>query len=354
MGKLHTVLNTQNINKSMKKAIIFVLGLLAAGLVRAQTIDNAGMEDWRSTTVLSLGSPPSLVPLQAPKMWFCTDSLALAVGPAVVGTSGAPFNRQLFRESTLKRTGSYSAKLMTALEGDLGFFPGLLTNAKITVDAGAASLEEAISFEGGQAVTVMPNTVSAWVVYKPGIDTTTDTIGYDEGLLTALAIARIGVIDSVVGTGFATITPSDTDTFTQVTATLTYTTTDYPVQTLRIIFASSGDPTSALDSSTLYVDDLSMTSSPNPPPPVSVSEVAKTELVSIFPNPAQNILNIRGGEGRKLSINLLTTTGQLVKTAPVTGNDRMDISTLSSGIYLYSVTDPSGRKIQEGSIGVTH
>lgn len=338
----------------MKKAIIFILGLLASSWGQAQTIDNDGMENWRSTTVFSLTSPPAIVPLQAPRMWFCTDSLALAVGPAVVGTSGAPFNRQLFRESTLKRTGSYSAKLMTALEGDLGFFPGLLTNAKISVDAGAAALEDAISFEGGQAVTVMPNTVSAWVVYKPGIDTTTDTIGYDEGLLTCLAIARIGVIDSVVGTGFATITPSDTDTFTQVTATLTYTTTDYPVQTLQIIFASSGDPTSALDSSTLYVDDLSMTSSPNPPPPVSVTEVVTNEVVRLFPNPAHTELNIRGGEGKNLTMNLMTVTGQLVKNTPITGNTKVDVSALASGVYIYTITDATGRKTQDGSVTVTH
>jgi len=338
----------------MKKAILFLLSILAAGFIQAQTIDNAGMEDWRSTSVLYLGSiPPVSIPLQTPKTWFCSDSLALALGP---GFGGSPWNRQLYKETTLKRTGTASAKLMTRMEGDLGFFPGFLSNSKMIVDmsGGGSSLEDILSFEGGLAVTVQPNTVSAWVVYKPGIDPTTDTIGYDEGLLTAMAIARIGVIDSVVGTGFATITPSDTDTFTQVTATLTYTTTDYPVQTLRIIFASSSDPSAALDSSTLYVDDLSMTSSPNPPPPVSVAEVAMNEVVRLFPNPAHGELNIRGDERRKLTMNLMTATGRLVKTTPVTGNSKVDVSTLASGVYLYSITDATGRKAQDGSVTVTH
>ncbi|MBX2907339.1 MAG: T9SS type A sorting domain-containing protein [Taibaiella sp.] len=330
----------------MKKAIIFLMGLFASVLSQAQSIDNAGMEDWRTTSVFGL--PPTSI--QTPKMWFCTDSLALAVGPFALDTSGAPFNRQIFRESSIKRTGSYAAKLMTAMEGDLGYFPGFLSNAKISVDPTAMG----ITFDGGQAVTVQPNTVSAWVVYKPGIDTTTDTIGYDEGLMTVMAIATIGVVDSMVGVGFVNITPSDTDTFSQVTATLSYTTTDYPVHTLRILFASSADPSAALDSSTLYVDDLSMTSSPNPPPPVSVADLAMTEVVRLFPNPAHGELNIRGDERRKLTMNLITSTGQLVKSTPVTGNSKIDVSTLASGVYLYSITDATGRKTQDGSVTVTH
>ncbi len=343
-----TLFNTLNINKSMKKAIILLLCVLATGLAKAQTIDNAGMESWRTTMT---GFPLPTTTIETPRTWFGSDSLMLSVGPVAIG--GSPWNRQLYKEGTLKRTGSYSAKIITQMEGDLGFFPGMLTNAEIVVDAGAASIEEAISFEGGQAVTEQPNTVSAWVVYKPGIDTATDTIGYDEGTLTAMAIATIGVIDSVVGMGFATITPSDTDTFTQVTATLTYTTTLYPVHTLRIIFASSSDPSAALDSSTLYVDDISMTGSPNPPPPVSVSQVA-AQAIRLFPNPARNEVTIRGGDGRKLTINLLTSTGQLVHSMPITGSDRMDVSALAAGVYLYTVTDATGKTVQDGRLTVAH
>lgn len=338
----------------MKKAIVFLLGLFATALAGAQTIDNAGMEDWRSTTVISLTSPPAFVSLQTPKMWFCTDSLALAVGPAVAGTSGAPFNRQSFKEATLKHSGSFSARVMTALQGDLGFFPGILTNAKIIVDPGASAPEEAITFEGGQAVTVQPNTVSAWVVYKPGIDTTTDTIGYDEGLMTVMAIATIGAIDSTVGVGFVTITPSDTDTFSEVTATLSYTTTDYPVHTLRIMFASSGDPSTALDSSTLYVDDLSMTGSPNPPPPVSVGTVGSARSLSVFPNPANNEVTVTGAEGRGLTISLLSGTGSVVMSMPLKGNDRLDLHSFAAGLYLYTISDSSGNTVADGKLSVVH
>lgn len=337
----------------MKKVFILFLYILAGGLAQAQTIDNAGMENWRSATVLSPASPPALVPIQAPKMWFGSDSLALALGPIVGGTSGDPFNRQLFKETTLVRTGAASAKVMSALEGDFGIIPGVLSNAKILVNTGASSFEEAITFEGGQAVTEQPSTVSAWVVYKPGIDPATDSIGYDEGLMTVSAIATIGVIDSAVGVGFINITPSDTDTFTQVTATLTYTTTTYPVHTLRIVFASSGDAGTALDSSTLYVDDITMTGVPNPPPPTSVA-TAHAEDIRVFPNPAREVLYIEGGRGKSLSCTLQSIDGRVARTIPLTGSDKVDLAAYPAGAYLYRVTDTAGKTVREGKLTVTH
>lgn len=338
----------------MRKLFSILFTIAAAATAQAQFINNAGMEDWRSTTAICL-SPFSATPIQAPRLWFGIDSLALSLGPLALGTSGDPFNRQIFRETTLVRTGTASAKLMTAMEGDLGFFPGALTNAEVVVDEGASTPEEMIKFEGGQTVTEQPTSVSAWVVYKPGIDPVTDTTGYDEALLSAVAIATIDGVDSNVGAGFVTITPSDTDTFSQVTATLTYTTTLYPVHTLQIVFASSADPSSALDSSTLYIDDMSMTAVPNPPPPTSsVKAVAGAPVVSFFPNPAMDVLEVTSSAGQGAHVRIIATDGRVMRDIPLTGRDRIDVSGYPAGAYLYTVSDASGRSLQNGRLSITH
>jgi hypothetical protein len=332
----------------MKKICAFFASVLFLTSAYGQTVANAGLETWHSGLA---GFPFPTVPVTAPNQWYGSDSLAITFGP-IIFTGSTDWNRQLFKETSFVHSGSAAAKLMTAMEGDLGFFPGSLSNAKIVVDLAAAGSDpaNAISFQGGTAVTVQPTTVSAWLAYFPGIDTVTDTIGYDEGLVTVQVIATIGVIDSTVGTGFATVVPSDV--YTEVTVPVTYTTTDYPVHTLRLIFASSADPTAALDSSTLYVDDVSYTGVPNPPPPIKVQQVNNSEVVRVYPNPATGKLYIHSKRKAGNFCSLLSVTGQVVASMPLTGEDQMDIAAIPAGCYIYRITDGDGKNIQQGKLNV--
>ncbi len=324
----------------MKKITLLFASVLFAVASFGQTIINPGMEDWRTSLV---GFPFPTTPIQAPKFWFGVDSLALTVGPL---TGGGTFHRQIFKETVKVHSGSSSAKVMTAQQGDLGMAPGILSNAKVNVDITTMD----VTFTGGTAVTVQPTTVTAWVAYSPGIDTLTDTIGYDEGILTAEAIATVGSVDSSIGVGFINITPSDT--FYEVTAALTYTTTDYPVHTLRITFLSGGASADLLDSSTLYVDDVTMTSVPNPTTGIKIATA--TDVVKVYPNPAKGALYISGPQNGGLTCTLTSVSGQVVMQQTLTGADKLDISCLAAGIYLYNITDNAGKNLQHGKVTVNN
>lgn len=324
----------------MKRICLFI-ALSVLSVTSFAQIGNPGMEDWRTTFA---GFPFPTISISNPKLWSSTDSLALTVGP-LIGGSG--FTRQVFKETVKVHSGAASAKVMSAYQDTLGLLPGLLTNAKIEVDLATTN----VNFTGGTAVTVMPQTVSAWVAYSPGIDSTTDTIGYDEGTLVVQAYASVWSVDSMVGSGFVNITPSDT--FYQVTATLDYTTSDFPVHTLRILFTSGGGTGDVLDSSTLYVDDLSMTSTPNPPPPVSASAVRGGEQVQVFPNPAKGSVYVTVPDNGEYTYKVLSISGQTISHNVVKGTGKIDISGLAAGIYLYTVTGPDRNVVKHGKLTVT-
>lgn len=335
----------------MKKIFSTLTSLIISGVSIGQTFDNAGMETWRTG---STGTSP-VITVQAPTQWYGFDSMVVALGQsfgAIIG-AGSDWHPQLFQENTLKKSGSSSAKIMTVKQDTLGYFSGLLSNAAVNVDVAALTLGgdpmSAVSFEGGTPVTLRITSVSAWVAYFAGKDEVTGMMGGpDEGVLTVQAIALIGGVDSVIGTGSVNIAPSST--FTQVTADVTYTTTGYDINKVRVLFASSGGSGSQLDSSTLYVDDVTMVGVPQ-----SVAYTnASQNVVKIYPTPANNVIYFNGPATQTMHCVISTVSGQSVGTLPIAGNTTMDVTNLSDGLYLYTITNTDGTVAQRGKISVTH
>lgn len=330
----------------MKKIIAFAALLLGSYSLEAQTFPNAGMETWRTRTS---GTSPSIT-VKAPNSWYGFDSLIIALGQSfgsLIG-AGSDWNAQVSQESTFIHGGSSAAKLMTRKQDTLGFFPGLLSDASVSVNVfaiiGGADPMSAISFNGGTPVTYKVTSVSAWVAYSPGIDTATGMMGGDDsGAVTVQAIADIGGVDSVVGVGFASVAPSST--YYQVTANVNYTVDDVPITKVRVIFASSG--ANALDSSTMYVDDVSMTGVTNP---VVVNSVFKEDIV-VTPNPANNQIII-SGLLEKASIKFTDLSGRAVMTKDVPQNGLLTIADLPIGSYFYQVLDSAGFKTKSGKLTV--
>jgi hypothetical protein len=187
------------------------------------------------------------------------------------------------------------------------------------------------------------------VQYFPGKDST-GAIGIDSGTLNVQALSHIGGMDSVIGLGSITIPPSSS--WIQVTVNVLYPTdTTHPVDTMRIAFTSS-KPGSALDSSTLYVDDVSMTSIANPTDHTGIHDAAHATLIKVYPNPVTGALYFSGSHGAGNKAVLYSVTGQVVATHILSGNDAMDVSALASGLYSYAIFDNSGDAIQRGKVTV--
>jgi Secretion system C-terminal sorting domain len=332
----------------MKKIYLLFCGMLLGAGLHAQTVPGGDMETWRSTTSGSI----SAVSIQAPWAWYCPDSLIIADGQTygiILGYSPSDFHRQLFQESTVKHGGSYSAKLITVADSALGVFPGLLSNAQAHVSVSISGSIGAPTYTGGTPVTERITTVSAWVEYLPGIDSGTSTHGIDTGMLTVEAMAPIHGFDSVVAVGTVQIIP--VDTFMQVTATLVYTDTVDNIDTIRILFASGGGGrTRALDSSILYVDDVTMAGVPFPSH-AGVNNIATAGNVKVYPNPATQTLYIDGTSSSQ-TCTIYSVNGQRVISKTFAGHDAIDISALSGGIYFYTISDAYGNVSQRGKVCV--
>jgi|GEM_PF-1261656 len=340
----------------MKKIYLLFCMLIGGTATFAQTISNGDMELWRSGTA----GTTSTSPIEAPNGWYGGDSLFIGLGrtalvSTLLGTDDSVWRRQVYKETTITHGGAASAKMVTTYQ-DTTLFPGIISNAKTSISFTTTPPGlSGISYSGGAPVTLRPKTVSAWVQYEAGIDTSTLATLVDSGALTVQALARIGTKDSVIGSGLVSIAPGTS--WSQITANITYPvdTTD-SITLLRITFSSSGGGgTKPAYHSTLYVDDVTMTGVAYfHPDHTGVNKVATANAVTVYPNPANGTLYLNGPKNAGLSCKLTAMNGQVVLTAPLTGNDALNIASLAAGTYIYSIADAAGVTVQTGKVEVNN
>jgi Secretion system C-terminal sorting domain len=330
--------------------ILFVVVLPGSSFAQ---LPNLGMELWRTSS--SGDSTP--VTIQAPVSWYGSDSLIIALGQSplaslALGSHDTDWHRQIFRESTIRHYGAYSAKIVTVRQ-DSFLIPGILTNANPGVSLTILPpYVTNVTYVGGTGVTTKPTSVSAWVRYFPGRDST-GHIGADSGRFTVQSLASIGGIDSVIGTADIRILP-DTG-WVQVTANIVYTDTIYPVDTIQVAFASSSGST-GLNGSTLYIDDISSRDEPNPPQPVdhtNVKRLTAGDKIYVYPNPATGKLYIESTLGKELTCRLFSVSGLQVFAEDLAPHQNaIDVSQLPGGMYFYEISSASGI-LQRGKVVVT-
>ncbi len=89
-----------------------------------------------------------------------------------------------------------------------------------------------------------------------------------------------------------------------------------------------------------------------PLPSTTATSAEKNELIgeiSIFPNPATDVINIRA-QGNKLSqVQILSLTGVLIYEGTLNANEKLQIGIvfLSSGLYFVSLTQGSARQVEK-------
>lgn len=322
-------------------SLFFAIALPVIAMAQIPTHD---MESWRSNSS-GFGTPTSI---EAPHKWFGSDSTIISLGQALGSLAGADdtdWRRQIFMESSTVHGGSFSAKIMTRKEWTFNI-PGVLTNALPSVGfAGLPPTITAISLRGGTPISAKPTTVSAWVQYYPGSG------GIDSGSLTVQVLGQVAGKDSVIGTGIVIIPP--TSSWMQVTATVNYLPVhaNVPVDTFRIAL-SSGKAQAGLDSSTLYADDLSMTTIPNPDNS-SVPGVLANDVVKVYPNPAAGSIYIDVLKGTDMTFKLINVSGQVVAVKPLKGAEQIDIAHLSGGVYSYIIEDSNGNTLQREKLVIS-
>ena len=330
----------------MNKIFLFISAIGIAFTSTAQTIPGGDMETWRT------GSAGTIT-VAAPANWYGDDSIIIGLGQTygtLLGASPSSWERNLFQENVIVHSGSHAAKIMTMLEDTL-LIPGVLTTAQTHIGITFAPTPgiTGVSFSGGDPLTVKPTTVSAWVQYFPGKDST-GAIGIDSGVMNVQALSLIGGKDSVIGTG--TITIGANSSWVQVTVNVNYPAdSTTPIDTMRITFTSSKGG-SALDSSTLYVDDVTMTSMANPVNGVKI--INPSEQVRVYPNPATGKLYFSTSANPGMEAVIYSISGQVATEKILTGYDAIDVSQLPSGLYFYSVYDKNGGIVQRGKVSVNN
>ena len=90
--------------------------------------------------------------------------------------------------------------------------------------------------------------------------------------------------------------------------------------------------------------------------PVSVQELGANAQVSLFPNPADDRINIRitGIDPGVLRLRLLDITGQMVADQPLQVGgptvSELDVSRLPAGMYLFILENDQGRLVRKLTI----
>lgn len=305
----------------MKKTItLLATGLIMMGSAQAQ-LANGGMEQWHNYSV----GQPQPIALEVPNSWYSLDSTVGVYGFLVGGAK-----KQTFK-STDKHGGTYAAQLISKDYGSsFGVLPGVLSNARINVDIATQDF----SFSGGTPVNQRYGSLEAWVKYIPK--------GNDSALIgVGAVIAGIGAggADSIIGEGFISL--GSTPTYTKITVPITYLNGAVPSH-IQVGFVS-GDLDFGVDSSMLFVDDAAILTSSG-----VRHQLFRNDLVSCYPNPASNMLNLAAKDEQVLIWEATTANGQIVARKEFSKSTTVPLNNMPAGIYFYRVLNVNKEMLQTG------
>jgi hypothetical protein len=339
----------------MKKTLLFT-ALLAGLLVsaQAQTFSNAGFETWTG--------PSGILQIEAPTTWFGSDKL-IADNALIISVIGGIPTKQCYK-STDKHSGDFAAELRTRFMGDtLGNVPCAFVNAKIDIDIMAvianpdfSNILNLVTYTGGTPILGRKvDNIKAWVKLT---DANQDNASV---VINALQKQTINGQDTMItiGGGTQIIANNVSNDYREITVPVTYldaanTATD----TLIVVFSSSAvaastDPTT--DGNTLYVDDVSMTTSDGTS--LSIQQPLFAEDVAlVYPNPAKDViyfnLNTYQTAG-DYKLTIVDASGRVVLTEQLKQliNEKK-VTGWAKGSYFYTLTNVKSGKMENGKFSV--
>lgn len=320
----------------------------------AQTpIAGGDMENWHD---YSVGLTTQL-DLTAPDGWYGVDSLIKAIQPlAGVGGINITASQMLFKSSDAHE-GDFSAELKSKDCGQIGVIPGMVSNSPIGFDLAtalnnSADILEAFTYPGGTAISGKVEKVNAWVKVQASNE--------DSAAVLAMAVKTIRNADDdadssqVLGRGYLLI-GNDVTAYTEVEVELDYpaATADETPDRLVVIFLSSDmDKDSATVDNSMNVDGVTYTMAET-----GIKQpLFRANNVSVYPNPAQGMVNFRLNANEKAEdykLTILDINGRVLSSEMLNANEiSKDISGFAGGTYFFTVTNVKTNVSESGKFAV--
>jgi hypothetical protein len=291
----------------MKKLLLLSgAALLFTGIASAQTLDNGGFENWAADGANC----------QSPVGWGTLNGSTsiLAICTAT--------------EETVAVHGGASALKLTTKQIPFPFnqtAPGICTNGTVNTST------EAI--DGGDPFTERPVAFTGWYQAAP---LNGDQYSF-EAALTKWNGSTRDTLGTASFTGTATVS-----TYTQFTATITYTSSATPDTLVVVLLPSS--PVAPVVNSYVIFDDLGYTTNS-----VGIAGVDAKDHISVYPNPVSDNLNVNmaGIQGAKVSI--FDITGKKVAQHNLTEKlNSINVASLANGMYVYQVSNNAKETLKTG------
>lgn len=324
----------------MKQLLLSLTAIICIAGASAQNL-NGTFESWRS---YNSGFPAAN--LEAPFGWYGVDSAAAPL--FAFFAPGKQYKKQIFK-STDFHSGAFAARIMSRFQDSslpISVVPGGLSNAKFVITVGSGGNPN-IDYNGGTAVNGKVVEVKAWIKHVP--KSPDDSGWINVQAVRAAANGGGTTADTLIGTGdgFYAATP----TYTQVTIPVIYDAAFSGIDPNKIVVsASSSDGTNPTDSTSFYIDDVTMTMWSN-----GVKEeipLFQQQVVKCYPNPSTGILNLKSDSGEKLLWEAYTTDGKLLTSQSFTGSTSVDLRGNAAAQYFFMVKNSSGKVVQTGNFNL--
>ena len=313
--------------------ILLIAFLLFNRYVDAQSIlANGGFEQWRLKEFKCCGRN-----IDSPWDWGMAENL-----------TGLNYNKFVFREtdSFYVHSGIMSTRLYsdtTYLNG-LVLIPGIISYGGMADSASTRVTIGPVIKAGGFPISSNPSLLNFYMMMSHAepdtpyyvylftrwnmVDQKEDTLSY----------AQVDLPDS----------PENMNQWISYTDTIKYTGPG-TADTVRLIFFGGRFGNSSLQGNATFLDDVSFYY-----PTTGLVSLDGSPVIEIYPNPASNLLTVKTGQYKTGNeLRLFDAEGRNVKSVPVENySTAVDISGLSTGEYLFRLSDKTGTFLTGGKLNV--
>lgn len=290
----------------MNLRLLSTVTLLGASVVAFGQMPNGNMEAWSVYTSLASG-----VTCDVPDQWDVPDKIAADLGIT---------DRNCTKETVNVHGGSAAARLETKSLNVLGTpldVPGTITTGIIGFDF----ITFTPSVEGGASVSSNYDAVTGYYQYAPSGSDTMNVIVY---MMSGTDTIGVGQYRDENTSG----------SYQMFNCPITYTGVG-TADKMQITITSSGGFTSLVAGSVLFVDDLAVTGG------ADVDDWNGFGFSrNIYPNPAQDYININNPAQNSVMIEVFSMTGQRVDVQTLAPEmNTLNLESYASGIYTFRLVD---------------